>query len=156
MYPRKGSKDYSKVSLDDFSDDDSDDGRVGYGHNGSGRGGGGRSGGGSGSGSDNDFVQQSLRTQQQLLKKQDEGLDFLSQSAERLGQMSLEISDELGQQNKMLDSMETDLDRASEELDVVTQKTKEFIQQAGGEKNCIIIMVLSIVVLILLFLIIYT
>ena len=151
MYPRKGSKDYSKVSLDDFSDDDSDDGRVGYGHNGGGRG-----GGGTGSGSDNDFVQQSLRTQQQLLKKQDEGLDFLSQSAERLGQMSLEISDELGQQNKMLDSMETDLDRASEELDLVTQKTKEFIKQAGGEKNCIIIMVLSIVVLILLFLIIYT
>ena len=37
---------------------------------------------------------------QQQLKQQDEGLDMLSKSADRLGALSLGISEELGQQNK--------------------------------------------------------
>lgn len=37
---------------------------------------------------------------QQQLKQQDEGLDMLSKSAERLGALSMGISEELGQQNK--------------------------------------------------------
>lgn len=90
-----------------------------------------------------------------MLKKQDEGLDFLSQSAERLGQMSMGISEELGHQNKMLESMETDLDVAADELDLVTRKTRDFIQLSGGTKNCVLILTLSIVVLVLLFLLLY-
>jgi t-SNARE complex subunit (syntaxin) len=89
------------------------------------------------------------------MEKQDQGLDMLSVSVERLGQLSLGISEELGQQNKMIDSMETDLDVAAEDLDLVTRKTKEFIKQAGGTKNCVVIMSLSIVALILFFLILY-
>ena len=89
------------------------------------------------------------------MKKQEEGLDFLSQSAERLGQMSMEISDELGHQNQILDSMETDLDGAAEELDLVTAKTREFINLSGGTRNCVVILSLTIVALILLFLVIY-
>jgi t-SNARE complex subunit (syntaxin) len=90
------------------------------------------------------------------MKQQDEGLDVLAQSVDRLGQMSMAISEELGQQNKMLDAMETDLDTASEELDIVTAKTKELIAKAGGSTNFCIIATLSIVVLILVFLILYT
>ena len=89
------------------------------------------------------------------MKQQDEGLDVLSQSVDRLGQMSMAISEELGQQNSMLDSMETDLDTAGEELDIVTQKTKALIEKAGGSTNFCIIAALSIVVLILVFLILY-
>lgn len=90
------------------------------------------------------------------MKKQDEGLDMLSASVARLGEMSMNISDELGQQNKMLDAMEMDLDEAGEELDLVTRKTKELIRTAGGKKNCMVILLLSVVALILFFLIIYT
>ena len=93
---------------------------------------------------------------QELLRKQDEGLDMLSASVERLGQMSMGISEELGQQNKMLESMETDLDDAGEELDMVTRKTKEFIKMTGGEKNCMVILSLGLIALVLFFLIIYT
>merc|ERR1711957_1141892 len=60
---------------------------------------------------DNDY----MRNQQVLLKQQDEGLDILSQSVFRLGELSTNISEELGQQNKMLDSMETDLESANED-----------------------------------------
>ena len=158
MFPRKGSKDYSKISLDDFSDDDSDEEYGGGGHRRNNNNKSNRVGyhGNNGTSSNNDdFVQQSVMNQQQLMKKQDEGLDFLSQSAERLGQMSLEISDELNQQNKMLDDMENDLDNTAEELDLVTRKTKEFIKISGGEKNCMVIMILSIIILVLLFFLIY-
>jgi hypothetical protein len=70
--------------------------------------------------------------------------------------MSMAISEELGQQNKMLDAMETDLDTAGEELDIVTSKTKELIAKAGGTGNFCIIAVLSIIVLVLLFLVLYS
>ena len=92
---------------------------------------------------------------QELLKKQDEGLDILAKSVDRLGQLSMGISEELGQQNKMLDSMETDLDVASEDLDTVTAKTKELIAKAGGTGSFCLIVVLSIVVLVLLMFLIY-
>ena len=90
------------------------------------------------------------------MKKQDEGLDMLSASVLRLGEMSMGISEELGQQNKMLDSMETELDEAGENLDFVTRQTQDFIKQAGGTKNCLIIVGLSAVALILFFLVLYT
>ena len=90
------------------------------------------------------------------MRKQDEGLDVLSKSVERLGELSMGISEELSSQNRMLDSMETDLDNTAEELDLVTRKTQQFIQQAGGTKNCLVITVLSGIALVLFFLILYT
>ena len=90
------------------------------------------------------------------MKKQDEGLEMLSQSAERLGQMSLNISDELNAQNQILTDMDTDLDTASENMNFVTRKTKEFIVKSGGKKNFILIVTLSVVAVILFFLILYT
>jgi len=89
------------------------------------------------------------------MKQQDQGLDFLATSVNRLHEMSMGISDELNEQNNMLDAMETDLDEAGEELDMVTRRTKEFIQQAGGTKNCVIIVSLSLIALVLFFLVIY-
>lgn len=89
------------------------------------------------------------------MKQQDEGLDMLSASVLRLGEMSMGISEELGQQNKMLESMETDLDDAADNLDLVTRSTKEFIKQAGGTKNCVLILVLTAVALILFLLLLY-
>ena len=95
--------------------------------------------------------------QQQLLQQQDQGLEMLSQSAERLGNLSMAISDELSQQNVMLDEMDQELDQAHAGLDVVTRKTKEFLEKAGAtSQNCWLIATLSGVVLLLLFLILYT
>lgn len=93
---------------------------------------------------------------QQLMKQQDRGLDVLAQGVDRLGQMSTAFSEELGQQNKMLDVLETDLDEAAEELDMVTRKTKELIAKAGGTSNFCLIAALSIVVLVLILLLLYS
>lgn len=160
MQGNKGN--YRQVGLDEFSDDDSDrdDPHLNASRNGSGDGGGGSSRGSSHHGgpasSSASFAGGSLQRQQELMVRQDQGLDILAQSAERLGQMSMTISDELNQQNKMLDEMDSDLDIAGENLDYVTRKTKEFIDKAGGTKNFLIIAALTGVIVVLFFLILYT
>lgn len=121
---------YRQLAHTDFSDSDSDEA--------------------------DDFISQQVRNQRQQFKKQDEGLEMLSQSADRLGQLSMGIHEELGQQNKLLDEMEDDLDKATTRLDYVTQKTRELVQRSGGKKNFLLIVGLVIVVFILLILIIYT
>ena len=137
----KGKSDYSKVSLDDFSDDELEAPHA--------------DGHGSGNNSNGNSTNGMAR-HQQLMKKQDEGLEMLSKSAERLGQMSMQIHEEIGTQNQILDEMENGLEEATEDLDLVTRKTKEFIEFTGGEKNCVLILVLSAIAMILFFLIVYT
>ena len=133
MFPTKP-KDYREISLNEFSDDDSsddDDHRA----------------------NDPSLTRQ---RQQELLKEQDLGLEMLGQSAERLGQLSMQISDEIHQQNNILEEMDTSLTEANDNLDLVTKKTKELVDQAGGTKNCLIIASLSVVIVILIMLILYT
>jgi SNARE domain len=159
MQGNKGT--YRQVGLDEFSDDDSDhddphlnsssrNGAVGGGGSNS------SSNHGGPASSSSSFAGGSLQRQQELMVRQDQGLEMLAQSAERLGQMSMTISDELNQQNTMLDEMDTDLDTAGENLDYVTKKTKEFIDKAGGTKNCLIIAALAGIAVVLFFLILYT
>mmetsp|Transcript_31044 Transcript_31044/g.63341 ORF Transcript_31044/g.63341 Transcript_31044/m.63341 type:complete len:91 (-) Transcript_31044:464-736(-) len=90
------------------------------------------------------------------MKQQDEGLEMLGQSAERLSKISLGIHEELGHQNKMLDEMEDDLENATTNMNLVTMKTKELIKKSGGKRNFCIIVILSIIVVVLLFLIVYS
>ncbi|GKY98153.1 hypothetical protein MPSEU_000773100 [Mayamaea pseudoterrestris] len=127
----KTSTNYKQVSLDDFSDDDSlSDAETG--------------------GSD------PAQRQMQTLQEQDHGLELLAQATDRLGVMSMAISEELGQQNRMLDDMDEDLETATTNMDAVTRKTKEFIDQSGGTKNFLVILCLSVVVVVLVLLLLYT
>jgi t-SNARE complex subunit (syntaxin) len=121
---------YSQINTDDYSDASSDEG--------------------------DDFIQAAVRNQRATLSAQDEGLEMLAQSANRLGQMSLGIQEELDYQNNLLSDMEDDLDGATDRLDMVTKKTKEMIQKAGGMQNFILIAVLVAVVVVLVFLILYS
>jgi len=104
---------------------------------------------------EDDFISQQIRQQQLQMKQQDEGLDMLTESANRLGTLSLGIHEELNQQNNMLDDMENELDKATTNLGILTKKTKELIKKSGGKKNFLIILSMSVVVVILLLLIFY-
>lgn len=127
----KKSKKYSQVPLDEFSDDSSDDAA-------------------------DDFVTRSMQQQKLQMQRQDQGLEMLSQSAARLGELSMGIHDELNQQNQMLDDMEKDLEDAGENLDMITKKTKELIEKSGGKGNCMLIVCLTFVCVVLFLLILYT
>jgi hypothetical protein len=123
----KNSPEYSKVNYDSDSDQEEDD-----------------------------FIQRQIKHQQLQIKKQDEGLEMLSKSADRLGQLSFGIHEELNQQNKMLDEMDDELEKATSNLDYVTRRTKDLIDKSGGKRNFLFILALSGIVILLLFLIIYT
>ncbi|ETV81742.1 hypothetical protein H257_05334 [Aphanomyces astaci] len=72
--------------------------------------------------------------QQREMNKQDEDLDVLHGAVKKLGVMSGNISTELDIQNKMLDEVNSETDRAQENLDMITKKTRELIKEAGANE----------------------
>ncbi|KAJ0410985.1 hypothetical protein ATCC90586_007139 [Pythium insidiosum] len=98
---------------------------------------------------EDDYIQRERHQQQIERQKQDESLDQLHVAVKRLGDMSLSISTELESQNAMLDDLNEDTDKAQDALQAVTKKTKELIQQSGGMKNFVVIIVLVFILLIL-------
>ncbi|DAZ98774.1 TPA: hypothetical protein N0F65_003990 [Lagenidium giganteum] len=105
---------------------------------------------------DDNYMANEQRQQQLERQRQDESLDDLHVAVKRLGDMSLSIHTELETQNSMLDDLSEDTDKASDSLQRVTKKTKELIEQSGGMKNFIIIIVLVFVLLLLTYLVIMT
>ena len=91
------------------------------------------------------------------MKMQNKNLDILGDSVSRLGALSLGISKEIDTQNRLLDSLDLEVDAAKESTDSLTLKVKEYlVKSSGGTKNCTIIVVLTIILLILVMLVIYT
>ena len=157
------SKDYNPLSLDEFSDDDDDDDEYDRNNNNTNKNTINTNNKNTNHGvatrpnssSANGF--QDLRQQQQMMiAKQDEGLEMLGQHVEQLGQMSLQIHDELNTQNTMLDDMDSELDQTTQQINYITQKTKDFIVASGGTSNFILILSLIIIAIVLFLLVLYT
>ena len=90
------------------------------------------------------------------MKEQDGHLAALAESASRLADLSLVIGEEIEDQNRMLDEVEKDLDRASELMEVLRKKTAKLVAKSGGCAWFSVIATLSAVMAILLFLVLYT
>jgi hypothetical protein len=96
------------------------------------------------------------RTFDNKLKQQNANLDTLESSILRLGDLGMSVSKEVDLQNRMLTSLETDMDIASEKADTLILKTKELVKKSGGPKSFCLIVTLIIILLILTFLVVYT
>jgi uncharacterized membrane protein len=81
---------------------------------------------------------------------------MLGQHVEQLGQMSLQIHDELQTQNSILDDMDQELDQTTQQINYITQRTKDFIAASGGTSNFILILSLIFIAIVLFLLILYT
>jgi hypothetical protein len=90
------------------------------------------------------------------IARQDESLDALADSVNRLGAMSLTISNEITSQNKMISDLDADVETADAKASNLIDKTKDIIKKTGGFKEWCVILVLFAVLLLLLFLVIYT
>mmetsp|Transcript_5463 Transcript_5463/g.11269 ORF Transcript_5463/g.11269 Transcript_5463/m.11269 type:complete len:301 (+) Transcript_5463:169-1071(+) len=102
-----------------------------------------------------DFILDSQAQSSLLMHEQDECLDELGNAVTRVGEMAEQINEEIGHQNKMLDELDQDMTNAEEELGMVMGKMAKFL----GTKNrgqLKVIFTLSLIVVILLFLVIYT
>lgn len=103
-----------------------------------------------------DFLQKQIRQQRQGIAEQDRDLELLSDSVTRLGEMSLEIGNEIQTQNRMITDLDVSMDEAVSTLDLVTGKTKDLIKKSGGPKWFLLIIVLSLMLAVLTFLVFWT
>ena len=90
-----------------------------------------------------------------MLQQQDETLDDLDAAVIRVGVIAGSIHEELGQQNKMLNDLEEDLDEAEEKLGLVMGKLGEMLK-TRNKLQLGTIMCLSVIVVILFFLVLYS
>jgi syntaxin 6 len=107
---------------------------------------------------DNDDGDEELQnmSMKKQIARQDENLDALADSVSRLGALSLTISNEITSQNKMISDLDADVETAEAKTTSLIDKTKDIIKKTGGAKEWCIILVLFAVLLLLVFLVIYT
>lgn len=101
------------------------------------------------------FVLDNQAQTSMLMEQQDETLDELGNAVSRVGEMAEGISEEIQQQNKMLDQLDEDLTNVEEELGMVMGKLAKFLK-TKDKWQLRTILTLSLIVFILFFLVLYT
>lgn len=104
---------------------------------------------------DDDFITSESERQQLLMRQQDEELDELSASVQRIGGVGLTIHEELLAQEKIIDELGTEMDSTSTRLDFVQKKVAMVMKKAGAKGQIMMIcflLVLFIILFVLVFL----
>ena len=102
-----------------------------------------------------DFILNNQTQSRMMINEQDETLDDLGDAVARVGEMAEQIGEEIGHQNVMLENLDQDMTNAEDEMGLVMGKMAKFI----GTKDrwqLRIIFTLSLIVVVMFFLIIYT
>lgn len=102
-----------------------------------------------------DFVLNKQAQSSLLMQQQDETLDELGNAVVRVGEMAGTIHEEIEMQNKMLDELDEDLTKVEEELGMVMGKLAIFLK-TKNKCHLRTILTLSLIVVVLFFLVIYT
>ena len=89
-----------------------------------------------------------------MMRQQDEVLDDLDDAVLRVGNMAGAIEVEIGEQNKMLKSLDEDLTDAEEKLGFVMGKLAKLLK-TKNKCQLGLILVLMLIVVILFFMIVY-
>ncbi|KAL3844785.1 hypothetical protein ACJIZ3_002188 [Penstemon smallii] len=106
---------------------------------------------------DNDnFISSESDRQQLLIRQQDEELDELSASVERIGGVGLTIHEELLAQEKIMDDLGMEMDSTSNRLDFVQKKVAMVMKKAGAKGQFIMILFLLALFIILFVLVFFT
>ncbi|XP_062208169.1 syntaxin-61-like [Phragmites australis] len=107
------------------------------------------------SGQDNDdFIASESDRQLLLMRQQDEELDELSASVERIGGVGLTIHEELSGQERVLNDLSLEMETTSNRLDFV-QKKVAMVMKKAGIKGQIMLIVFLVVVFIILFVLVF-
>ncbi|CAJ1971404.1 unnamed protein product [Sphenostylis stenocarpa] len=101
-----------------------------------------------------DFIESESDRQMLLIKRQDEELDELSISVQRIGGVGLTIHEELLAQEKIIDELGNEMDSTSNRLDFVQKKVAMVMKKASAKGQ--IMMILGLLALfILLFILVF-
>ncbi|CAK9152958.1 unnamed protein product [Ilex paraguariensis] len=103
-----------------------------------------------------DFISSESDRQLLLIKQQDEELDELSASVERIGGVGLTIHEELLAQEKIIDELGLEMDSTSNRLDFVQKKVAMVMKKAGAKGQCMMILFLVVLFIVLFVLVFFT
>lgn len=103
-----------------------------------------------------DFISSESDRQLLLIKKQDEELDELSASVQRIGGVGLTIHEELLQQEKIIEDLDKEMDSTSNRLDFVQKKVAMVMKKAGAKGQMMMILFLVVLFIILFVLVFFT
>ncbi|CAG9473815.1 SNARE protein, putative [Plasmodium vivax] len=85
-----------------------------------------------------------------VLKRQDNDLDELAESAERLHNAAITINTELKDQQRLLDELENEMDYSNEKMNFVTKKIADYLK-TNNPKMLSLIVYLTLISFFLLF-----
>ncbi|KAL6199376.1 hypothetical protein ACLB2K_029160 [Fragaria x ananassa] len=103
-----------------------------------------------------DFITSESDRQLLLIKQQDEELDELSASVERIGGVGLTIHEELLAQDKIVEELGMEMDSTSNRLDFVQKKVATVMKKAGVKGQIMMILFLVVLFIILFVLVFLT
>ncbi|KAI3861145.1 hypothetical protein MKW92_005428 [Papaver armeniacum] len=101
-----------------------------------------------------DFISSESDRQMLLIKQQDDELDELSASVQRIGGVGLTIHEELTGQEKIIHELGLDMESTSNRLDFV-QKKVEMVMKKAGAKGQILMIIFLVVLFIILFVLVF-
>ncbi|CAA7407061.1 unnamed protein product [Spirodela intermedia] len=108
-------------------------------------------------GEDNDdFISSESDRQSLLIKKQDEELDQLSVSVQRIGGIGLTIHEELIGQDKILEDLNSEMETTSNRLDFVQKKVAMVMKKASAKGQFMMILFLIVLCIVLFVLVFFT
>ncbi|CAN0896749.1 SYP61 [Linum grandiflorum] len=103
-----------------------------------------------------DFIQSESDRQLLLIKQQDDELDELSTSVERIGSVGLTIHEELLSQERIIDDLGNEMDSTSNRLDFVQKKVGMVMKKASAKGQLMMILFLVALFIILFVLVFLT
>lgn len=101
-----------------------------------------------------DYIDSESDRQLLLMRQQDDELDELSESVQRIGGVGLTIYDELSGQERILSDLSLEMETTSNRLDFVQKKVAAVMKKAGIKGQMMLILFL-VVVLIVLFVLVF-
>ncbi|KAG6553002.1 hypothetical protein Mapa_005339 [Marchantia paleacea] len=102
---------------------------------------------------ENDSFSYESDRQALIIKEQDDDLEELSVSVGRLGEVGLTIHDELIGQDRIIEDLNSDMDRTATRLDLVQKKLSAVMKKAGWKGQVCTILALIGLLLILTYLV---
>ncbi|KAJ6821009.1 syntaxin-61-like [Iris pallida] len=105
---------------------------------------------------DDDFVSSESDRQQLLIKQQDEELDEISASIQRIGGVGLTIHEELSGQDRILGGLSMEMETTSNRLNFVQKKVAAVAKKAGAKSQIMMIAFLALLFVILFVLVFLT
>ncbi|XP_027938869.1 syntaxin-61-like isoform X2 [Vigna unguiculata] len=103
-----------------------------------------------------DFIESESDRQMLLIKRQDEELDELSISVQRIGDVGLTIHEELVAQEKIVDELGNEMDSTSNRLDFVQKKVAMVMKKASAKGQIMMILGLLALFIFLFILVFFT